>query len=462
MAMAFLAAKQAGPQAAAAFLQGIQQHQQQAKQEQSQQLLQQSTLQTQAEQRRNLELDNARADEAAQRAQQQQQYSQTQDAIGSLDTYAQTFGDPNNPVSDPDAAQAAVTSRAAALAKAQGRPEDAFSSFVPQMAPVVSGKKKKQAQDLYERAEKTYGAEAMANDSITLKSEAFGDVKPSALRAMFAPQATTPTGDPAKPYVKPANPVNAGSLEDYIQRKYGANPTADQVLEARKTYNQIDDRPPVVLNIPGLTDMSPGERVETAAQAIIANRMAPSQLSTFFVGMGKDSASQLRSLVMQRVQQLKPDFNFAESEANFQFGKNTGTQNTVRYLQSVQESMPRVLAAAQTLANGKVRGINTLINAGKNQINDVDLKRFQTDVLLVADEVAKILQGGGTGSGTSDAKLRQASEILSTSDSPEAIAAALNEVNTLLGFREKSLTRGTFMEKPSAAGAKKYEILSVK
>jgi hypothetical protein len=67
-------------------------------------------------------------------------------------------------------------------------------------------------------------------------------------------------------------------------------------------------------------------------------------------------------------------------------------------------------------------------------------------VLIVGDEVAKILQGGGTGSATSDAKLRQAGDILSAADSPKSIAAALKEISTLIGYRRTALTRGTYME----------------
>jgi hypothetical protein len=75
------------------------------------------------------------------------------------------------------------------------------------------------------------------------------------------------------------------------------------------------------------------------------------------------------------------------------------------------------------------------------------------DALLVGDEIAKILQGGGTGSGVSDAKLKQASDLISTSDSVPAVAAAIKEVQFLIGNRRQSLTRGTYMERPSTPAA---------
>ncbi len=192
--------------------------------------------------------------------------------------------------------------------------------------------------------------------------------------------------------------------------------------------------------------------VQGAAQAILSGRMAPSQLS-LVGGMGNRGVK-FKQAVVAEVNKRDPAFNWQSSEAGYQFGKNTGTQNTVRYIDNVKESLPRLLVSATKLQNGNIRFINQAINAGKNQLNDVNLKAFQTDVLLVADEVAKILQGGGTGAGTSDAKLRQAGQILSTSDSPAAIAAAIREVQALIGFRKDSLTRGTFLDKGAQSDSK--------
>jgi hypothetical protein len=244
---------------------------------------------------------------------------------------------------------------------------------------------------------------------------------------------------------KPTTPqsIDAALLDAY---RKGDTAEVDRLLSLKRRSGDAGRSAQVSVTIPGLTGMTAADRVESAAQDIIARRLAPSQLATFFTGMGKESASQLRSLVMPRVKQIDPEFNFAEAESNFQYGKNTGVQASIRFSKSVQESIPLLIAQAKKLGNGNIRSLNALINAGKNQFSDVDLKKFQTAATLVADEIAKILQGGGTGTGTSDAKLRQAEGILNTSDSPAAIAGALETVNELIGFRVKAQTAGTFME----------------
>lgn len=257
--------------------------------------------------------------------------------------------------------------------------------------------------------------------------------------------AATPPRDP--------NSIEGALLEAY---RSGDDAEVKRLLALKRQTGDAGRAAPINITIPGLTGMSPAERVESAADDIINNRMAPSQLATFFTGMGKESASQLRSLVMQRIKQKDPNFNFQVAEANYKYASSNGVQASTRFMTSVQESMPLLLERAKTLQNGNVRFINDLTNMGKNQFNNVDLKRFKVDVTLVADEVAKILQGGGTGNATSDAKLKQATDLLSTSDSPAAIAGALEDINTLIGFRKKAQTEGTFLDKktPPPAGAK--------
>ncbi len=41
---------------------------------------------------------------------------------------------------------------------------------------------------------------------------------------------------------KPATAPNIGSFDDFVIRKYGQNPTSDQIIKARREYGQADDR----------------------------------------------------------------------------------------------------------------------------------------------------------------------------------------------------------------------------
>ena len=64
---------------------------------------------------------------------------------------------------------------------------------------------------------------------------------------------------------------------------------------------------------------------------------------------------------------------------------------------------------------------------------------YYTAVTEVADQVAKILQGGGAGGGTSDAKLKQASELFDKGFSKDSINAVSTTLRDLLANRKKEM-----------------------
>lgn len=187
-------------------------------------------------------------------------------------------------------------------------------------------------------------------------------------------------------------------------------------------------------------------RVLQAAQLIADRRLAPSQLATFFTGMGKQAVSQLRPAVMSAVLAIDPEFDFAAAEAGYQFGKAPGTQTTLRYLDNISKTIPMMRRANQEFKRTGVRFINDVLRSGKSQFGSVDVADFDFKSTLIADEIAKVLQGGGTGSGTSDAKLKQAQELLAGDLTPEQFDKVLDAAEEMLTVRRDSFVKGTFME----------------
>ena len=196
LVLAFLAARQS-PEALSAFQGGMFQRQQQDETRTRQ-------AQLDEERRAQQQIENTRADRVDQRAAESQRMQRLQQALTYLQGYEKQIGET---ATDPAVAENAYLSRATSVERMFGVPSGQLGQTIPNMTPAISARKKKLAQDTYERAEKLYGAEAMAGDSITLQTEAFGDVKPSQLRALFAPPAVTATGSSAKPVTtKPDTP----------------------------------------------------------------------------------------------------------------------------------------------------------------------------------------------------------------------------------------------------------------
>jgi hypothetical protein len=65
---------------------------------------------------------------------------------------------------------------------------------------------------------------------------------------------------------KAAEPANVGSFEDYVVRKFGQQPTPEQITQARKEYQQADDRPRVTVNT--------GSGMSPTMEANVINRLS--------------------------------------------------------------------------------------------------------------------------------------------------------------------------------------------
>jgi hypothetical protein len=202
------------------------------------------------------------------------------------------------------------------------------------------------------------------------------------------------------------------------------------------------------------------EQARQVAADLVAHRIAPEQTSSLFGGFGT-AGQNFKRMVYAEAKKLDPEFDFERASAEYGLVKSPVFQNTIRYMDSAAESIPLVIQRANELGNSNIRFVNGLVNATGGQFNDPKLKRFRTDALLVADEIAKILSGGGTGNGTSDAKLAQAQSLIQDSDSPQSVAAALADVQELFSYRRRALARGTYMEntgpKPAAPAAPKAD-----
>jgi type II secretory pathway pseudopilin PulG len=188
------------------------------------------------------------------------------------------------------------------------------------------------------------------------------------------------------------------------------------------------------------------EEAEQVARDLINKRISPSQLSSLIGGFGQNAMA-FKRMIYLAASKLDPQFDFEAAESDYQFAKSPAFQTTIRYMDGIANTLDRVQSTADALANTSVKSINSLLNAGRSEFNNVDLKKFVVDRLWVADEIGKLLAGGGTGAVTSDSKLAQAQKIIHDSDSPAAIAAAMSEVRELINRRRSSLVRGTYLER---------------
>lgn len=185
--------------------------------------------------------------------------------------------------------------------------------------------------------------------------------------------------------------------------------------------------------------------VERGAQAVLDGRMSPSQAASLYGGMGGAGAAYKRALT-DHVLKVNPEFDLTASESNYAYGRNPGTQTTVRFLDNIDNTIPIMRNMVSKMKLGNVKLINAATLGAKGQFGVGDVAAYNFLQTALADEFAKVLQGGGTGSGTSDTKLKQAMSIMESDMSPDQWTEVLDVAQDVLKLRRKALTSGTYME----------------
>ncbi len=192
-------------------------------------------------------------------------------------------------------------------------------------------------------------------------------------------------------------------------------------------------------------------QIDSAARAVTEGRMSPAQAAQAFGGFGGNASAFKREMNL-RVLQMKPDFNFQEAESSYKFGSSAATQGTVRYIDNIRNTIPAMQKLVDKMDLGGIRLVNRASLAAQKQFGEGDVAAYELMQTLVSDELAKILQGGGTGSQTSDAKIQQALGLMQHDMSPAQWRAVLSTANEMLDIRSKALKSGTFMDKSGSQG----------
>jgi len=251
--------------------------------------------------------------------------------------------------------------------------------------------------------------------------------------------------------VKTGTTPQVGTFGDYLTRLSGGDPsklTVEQIDAARKKWT-ADGRAPSTAAGSGPPDSGD---VARAAAVVLGGKMSPSQAISAFGGMGVDSARFKRAMNLEIVRQ-NPDFNFQAAESDYQFGKNATNQSTVRFIDNLNDSVPILKElSAKVKRTTSFKIINRATLAAMAGSGNVDANNFAFGMTAIADEMAKTLQGGGTGSGTTDTKMKQALDLFDKGMTPEQLDGVLTTAQEFLGARRRSLTKGTYMEKKDKSG----------
>ncbi len=105
-------------------------------------------------------------------------------------------------------------------------------------------------------------------------------------------------------------------------------------------------------------------------------------------------------------------------------------------------NLQEVVKSSNGINRTSFPAINDVEAWAKINKGDPKMAAYYAQVLEVSDQIAKILQGGSTGAGTSDAKLKQAQAILNSGFSKDQIKGIANGLAPLLANRKSSIIGG--------------------
>lgn len=143
-------------------------------------------------------------------------------------------------------------------------------------------------------------------------------------------------------------------------------------------------------------------------------------------------------------------FDIAQAGRDYKFANNAATQNTLNYFKSLVGTadgngnlsggnLDELKSASDAVTRTSFPALNDAAAWARETAGDPTISNYQVVVTEVADQIAKILQGGGTGSGTSDAKLQQAQNMFNSGFSKDQINGIISTVEPLLVNRAKAM-----------------------
>lgn len=190
--------------------------------------------------------------------------------------------------------------------------------------------------------------------------------------------------------------------------------------------------------------------VQDLASQLVNGQIAPSELSKRTTGTASYNDVLSAANLYSKATTNQP-FNIAQADRDYKFATRPQTQDTLNYLGSLVGSddgtgnvsggnLDELVTLSNNIGRTTFPAVNNIAAWTRYSVGDPNIAAFQATATEVADQVAKILQGGGS-SGTSDAKLQQAANLFNTSFTKAQMLATVAALKPLLANRAKSMIK---------------------
>jgi hypothetical protein len=193
-----------------------------------------------------------------------------------------------------------------------------------------------------------------------------------------------------------------------------------------------------------LNEAGDTQTIQSNAQQLVEGQADPSNLSK----RSKTYDATLAAANAYSMQKYGKPFDLAKAAGDYKFATNTQTYNTLNYLNSLtgRDNQSGNLGKLVQMSDAMPRAtsfppLNDAAQWAKLSSGNVQVANYYAAVTEVADQVAKILQGGGSGGGgTSDAKLKQAQDLFAKGFTAAQVKGVANDtLRPLLANRKQEI-----------------------
>lgn len=192
-----------------------------------------------------------------------------------------------------------------------------------------------------------------------------------------------------------------------------------------------------------LNQASDQQVIQSNALQLVEGSIDPSNLSK----RSKSYDATLAAANTYSMQKYGRPFDVAKAIGDYKFATRGSTYDTLNYLNSLtgRDNQSGNLGKLVQMSDALPRAtsfppINDKAQWAKISSGNTQLASYYAAITEVSDQVAKILQGGGSGGGTSDAKLKQAQDLFQKGFTAGQIRAVSNEtLRPLLANRKNEI-----------------------
>lgn len=223
--------------------------------------------------------------------------------------------------------------------------------------------------------------------------------------------------------------ATASEAPSVIERNKGA--AAASRAAAVKDYAQAQ----------ALKEGTDAATIQSNAQQLVEGTADPSNLSK----RSKTYDATLAAANAYSMAKYGKPFDLAKAAGDYKFATNANTYNTLNFLNSLtgrdnkSGNLGTVVTLSNNLGQSKFPALNDVEQWAKISAGNPQIAAYRAALTETSDQIAKILQGGGSGSGTSDAKLKQAGDLLNKNFNAAQIKETADTLRTLLGNRKQEI-----------------------